>query len=195
MGRDLSSQNLAEILQALGQIPGGADYINIPEIVKEVLRSKDIVNDSVILPDEEVKKRREDNAQSEVAKQAQIAQAQNLAKPKAETTRNDAILAALERTPPTDPIYPIMYGKLLSGYDELDDQARAALDIMKTRIVVENKTFADQQDLALMQQDIQMAQQLGQMQGQVPQPQAATPETLTQQPPVPQSPSPEVVSE
>jgi len=195
MGRDLSSQNLAEILQALGQIPGGADYINIPEIVKEVLRSKDIVNDSVILPDEEVKKRREDNAQSEVAKQAQIAQAQNLAKPKAETTRNDAILAALERTPPTDPIYPIMYGKLLSGYDELDDQARAALDIMKTRIVVENKTFADQQDLALMQQDIQMAQQLGQMQGQVPQPQSATPETLAQQPPVPQSPSPEVVSE
>ena len=170
MGKDAAAQNLAEVIQALGQIPGGADYINIPELVKIILRSKDIVNDAVILPDAEVEKRRKEASESKVQQEAQIAKAQNLAKPKAETTRNDAILAALERTPPTAAIYPDMYAKLLSGYNELDPQAQAALNIMKTQIIAENKAFIDQQDLAVMNQDIEMAGKLRALQaGAVPQ--------------------------
>ena len=183
MSRDMSSQNLAEILQALGQIPGGSDYINIPEIVKTVLRAKDIVNDAVILPDEEVEKRRKDAQEAQIQTQAQIAQAQNLAKPKAETTRNDAILAALERTPPTDPIYPVMYKKLLEGYNELDEQAQAALDIMKTKIVVENKAFTDQKEAEILSQDIDMAQRLGQF--GAPQPGQEVPSPAQPRPAVP----------
>lgn len=165
MAKELTSQRLAELLQAVGQIPGGADYINMPELMKEVFRSLDVINDSVIMSDQEVAKKRAENQQAQVEQQAQLAQVQNLPKPKAETTPLDVILQTLERTQPQDPIYPIMYAKLLDKLGELDEQSLAALDMMKQKNVDENRTYADQQELAVLEQDLKIAQQMGQMQG------------------------------
>ncbi len=160
LAKELTSQRMSELLQAVGQIPGGADYLNMPEIMREIFRSLDVVNDAVILTDQEVAKKRAEQQQAELQQQAQIAQAQNLPKPKAQTTPADAVLAILEKTLPTDPVYPIMYEKLLTLINELDPQAKAALDMMKNKNVIENKAFADQQELALLQQDIALSQQI-----------------------------------
>lgn len=173
MAKELTSQRLAELLQAVGQIPGGADYINMPELMKEVFRALDVINDNVILSDQEVMKKRQQDQQSQVQQQAQIAQVQNLPKPKAQTTPADAVLQILEKTPPADPIYPIMYGKLLSLMNELDPQSAAALEMMKHKNILENKAFADQQELAILEKDIEMSQKLGVGMppgGQAPQP-------------------------
>ena len=75
MAKELTSQRLAELLQAVGQIPGGADYINMPELMKEVFRSLEVVNDCVILSEEEVQQKRqqaEANEKSEGSAEEQM---------------------------------------------------------------------------------------------------------------------------
>ncbi len=185
MAKELTSQRLAELLQAVGQIPGGADYINMPELMKEVFRSLEVVNDCVILSEEEVKAKRDQAQQQAVQQAQQTAQVQNLPKPKAETTRNDAILQILEKTLPSDPVYPVMYAKLLEGYNELDPQSEAALNMMKTRNVIENHAFANQQELAIMQQDLEMESKIAASQAAgAPPPEAPpAPEPQPQAPP------------
>lgn len=192
MAKELTSQRLAELLQAVGQIPGGADYINMPELMKEVFRSLEVINDSVILSDTEVKQKREETQQAAIAQASQTAQVQNLAKPKAETTKNDMLMQVLEKTLPTDPIYAPIYAKWLRGINELDPQSEAALNIMKMRATIENKAYADQQELAIMQQDLEMSDkiraQMGQdaPKGNVPAPQ---PSAVAPSPQLPVSPS------
>ena len=164
LNKELTSQRMAEIFQAVGQIPGGADYINMPEVLKDTFRSLDVINDSIILSEPEVKKKRDE---AQLAQQQQVAfqaQATNLPKPKAETTRNDAILQVLEKTLPTDPIYAVMYAKLLEGYNELDPMSEAALNMMKQKCMIENKAFMTQAEVNILQQDIEMESKIHQQQ-------------------------------
>jgi hypothetical protein len=160
MAKELTSQRLAELLQAVGQIPGGADYINMPELMKEVFRSMDIINDSVVMSDTEVAQKRKQSQEQQVQQQGQIAQAQNLPKPKAETTPNDMLLQMLEKTDPTSTVYPIMYAKMLEAINQLDPQSEAALNMMKTKNVMENEAFANEQQLKQMQQDIELSSKM-----------------------------------
>lgn len=160
MAKELTSQRMSDLLQAIAQLPGGSDYINMPEIMKELFRSLDVTNDSVVFTEEEVAEKRRVQAQQQMQAEAQKAQFANQPKPKAETTRNDAILQVLERTQPSDPIYAVMYAKLLEGYNELDDQAHAALMMMKARAVIENRKFSDSHEMEVMQQDFDLEQKL-----------------------------------
>jgi hypothetical protein len=187
MNKEMATQKIAEVFAALGQIPGSVDYINMAEVAKEIFRGLDIVNDNIVYSDEEVQKIRAQNQQQEAQKAAQIAQAQNVPKPKAETTPPDMMMQVLEKTIPTDPIYPIIYEKWLAMINQLDPQSLAALDMMKHKNVLENKAFADQQELAAMQQDIELASQINASnpQGsQVPQEPASEP-TPQEPPPAP----------
>ena len=72
------------------------------------------------------------------------------------------LMQVLEKTVTTDPIYPLIYAKWLEGINELDPQSEAALNMMKTRSITDNKAFANQQELAIMQADIEMADKLRQ---------------------------------
>ena len=164
MSKELTSTRLSELLQAVGQIPGGADYINMPELLKDTFRALEMQNDSVILSEQEVQKKRAEAQQQQQQQVAAEAQANNLPKPKAETTRNDAILQILEKTMPTDPIYAVMYAKLLDGYNELDPMSEAALNMMKQRCMIENKAIMTQAELSVMQQDIEMESKISQQQ-------------------------------
>ena len=91
----------------------------------------------------------------------------------------------------SDPIYAPIYAKWLRGINELDPQSEAALNIMKMRATTENKAYADQQELAIMQQDLEMADKIrNQMQGVAPEPEQApaptpTPESTPQAPAAP----------
>jgi hypothetical protein len=160
LAKEVASQRLAELMQALGQIPGGTDYINMPELLKEVFRGLDMSNDSVILSDPEVDNMRQQRQQAEVEKQGQMAQAQNLPKPKAETTPTDVLLQVLTATDPTSAVYPNMYAKLLDAIGQLDPQSEAALNIMKTKVTLENQAFADEQQLKAMTADIELASKM-----------------------------------
>ena len=164
MSKELTSARLSELLQAVGQIPGGADYINMPELLKDTFRTLEMQNDSVILSEQEVQKKRSEAQQQQQQKVAAEAQAKNIPKAKAETTRNDAILQILEKTLPTDPIYAVMYAKLLDGYNELDPMSEAALNMMKQRCMIENKAIMTQAELSVMQQDIEMESKISQQQ-------------------------------
>ncbi len=160
MSKEMTTQRIAELIAAVGQIPGGADYINMKEVLKEIFRAMDVINDDIIYTDEEVAKIRAQNQQQQTQQAAQVAQAQNLPKPKAETTPADMMMQVLDKTVPTDPIYPIIYAKWLSMINQLDPQSQAALDMMKNKNVVENKAFINQQEAATLQQDIAMANQI-----------------------------------
>jgi hypothetical protein len=184
MNKEMATQKIAEVFAALGQIPGSVDYINMAEVAKEIFRGLDIVNDNIVYSDEEVQKIRAQNQQQEAQKAAQIAQAQNVPKPKAETTPPDMMMQVLEKTIPTDPIYPIIYEKWLAMINQLDPQSLAALDMMKHKNVLENKAFADQQELAAMQQDIELASQINASNPQGSQAhQEPAPEPTPQEPP------------
>jgi hypothetical protein len=184
MNKEMATQKIAEVFAALGQIPGSVDYINMAEVAKEIFRGLDIVNDNIVYSDEEVQKIRAQNQQQEAQKAAQIAQAQNVPKPKAETTPPDMMMQVLEKTIPTDPIYPIIFEKWLAMINQLDPQSLAALDMMKHKNVLENKAFADQQELAAMQQDIELASQINASNPQGGQaPQEPAPEPTPQEPP------------
>ena len=160
MNKEAVGQKMAEVLANIGQIPGGSSRVNMGEVLTEIFRSYDLMNEAMVYTEEEAAKIDAANKAQEVQQQAQLSQVQNLAKPKAETTRNDAILQALEKTLPGDPIYPIMYSKMLEGYGELDPMSLAALNMMKARSVLENRQFADAQELATIQQDIEMEAKL-----------------------------------
>jgi cation transport regulator ChaC len=166
MSKELTSQRMAELIAATGQIPGGADYINMGELMKEVFRSMDVMSDTVVYTEEEVKKSRAEKQAQELQQQTQmagqVAQAQNIPKAKAETTKNDMLMQVLEKTVPTDPIYPLIYAKWLEGINELDPMSEAALNMMKTRSITDNKAFANQQEIQVMQADIEMADKLRQ---------------------------------
>jgi hypothetical protein len=102
------------------------------------------------------------------------------------------MMQVLEKTIPTDPIYPIIYEKWLAMINQLDPQSLAALDMMKHKNVLENKAFADQQELAAMQQDIELASQINASNPQGSQaPQEPAPESTPQEPPP--SPAPPVI--
>jgi len=192
MAKELTSQRLTDLLQATRQIPGGSDYLNMPELLKEVFRSLEVMNDNVILSDPEVQQKKAMEQQQQLSQQAAAAQATNLPKPKAETTRNDAILQILEKTLPTDPIYPVMYAKLLEGYGELDEMSDAALMMMKTRIMLENKSFASAQEVQIMAQDLEMEGKIGQQQQGGSEPEGGSPqgEQGPPQGPPPEAPPP-----
>ncbi len=160
LAKELTSQRISELLQAVGQIPGGADYLNMPEIMREIFRSLDVVNDAVILSDQEVAKKRNEQQQAQIQQQSQIAQAQNLPKPKAETTVPDMLLQVIEKTPPTDPDYPILKERWLESIRLLDPELKAALDIIKNKNVLADKAFANQQELETLRQDIELSQQI-----------------------------------
>lgn len=162
MAKELTSQRLAELLQAVGQIPGGADYINMPELMKEMFRSLDVINDSVVLTEPEVAKKRAENQQAQIEMAAQTAQAQNVPKPKTETTTNDALLQMLKETEPGEAVRPMLYAKTLDGFGELDDQTLAAINIMKDRIVAENMAFIDANEIDMVTKDIELSQKMGQ---------------------------------
>jgi hypothetical protein len=184
MNKEMATQKIAEVFAALGQIPGSVDYINMAEVAKEIFRGLDIVNDNIVYSDEEVQKIRAQNQQQQAQQAAQIAQAQNVPKPKAETTPPDMMMQVLEKTIPTDPIYPIIFEKWLAMINQLDPQSIAALDMMKHKNVLENKAFADQQELAVLQQDIEMASQINASNPQGGQaPQEPEPEPPPQEPP------------
>lgn len=172
LAKELTSQRMAELLQSVGQIPGGADYLNMPEIMREIFRSLDVSNEAVVLTEQEVAKKRSEQQQSSVQQQAQIAQAQNLPKPKAETTPPDMMMQVLEKTNPTDPIYPIIYEKWLSMINQLDPQSEAALSMMKNKNVLADKAFATQQEIDILKQDLELSRQIGET-GVIP-PQTAT---------------------
>lgn len=176
MAKELTSQRLSELLQAVGQIPGGADYLNMPELMREVFRSLDVVNDAVILTDDQVKQARDKQQQAQVEQQSQIAQAQNLPKPKAQTTPQDAILQILEKTDPNSPLYAVMYKKLLTIMNQLDPQAEAAIDMMMEKNVLENKAFADQHELETLKQDMELADKLSPQQPNASAPQPSAPQ-------------------
>ena len=177
MSKEMTTQRIAELMQAVGQIPGGADYINMKEVMNEIFRAMDVVNDDIVYTDEEVAKIRQQNQIQQAQQAAQMAQAQNLPKPKAETTPADMMMQVLEKTLPTDPIYPIIFEKWLAMINQLDPQSSAALEMMKNKNVLADKAFADQQELSILQQDIQLASQIsagaqpGQPGGQAIQPQ------------------------
>lgn len=161
MAKELTSQRLAELLQAVGQIPGGSDYINMPELMKEIFRSLDVINDSVILSEMEVSKKRQEQQQAEIAMTAQKAQAENVPKPKTETTLNDALLQALKESEPTEAVRPMLYAKVLNAYGELDPMTLAALNMMKDRVVAENRMFANQAEISAMMQDLDLSEKIG----------------------------------
>jgi hypothetical protein len=184
MNKEMATQKIAEVFAALGQIPGSVDYINMAEVAKEIFRGLDIVNDNIVYSDEEVQKIRAQNQQQQVQQAEKMAQVQNVPKPKAETTPPDMMMQVLEKTIPTDPIYPIIFEKWLAMINQLDPQSIAALDMMKHKNVLENKAFADQQELAVLQQDIEMASQINASNPQGGQaPQEPEPEPPPQEPP------------
>ena len=187
MAKELTSQRLAELLQALGQIPGGSDYINMPELIKEVFRSMDIINDSVIMSDEEVDAKRKAAQEASVQQAGQTAQAQNLPKPKAETTPNDIMLQLTEKMEPNSTLYPIMVAKMLVAINQLDPQSEAALNMMKAKNVLENKQFANAIELDQLERNIDIAAKMSAM-GQQPQQGAEAPQPAqlpTEMPSVP----------
>jgi hypothetical protein len=189
MNKEMATQKIAEVFAALGQIPGSVDYINMAEVAKEIFRGLDIVNDNIVYSDEEVQKIRAQNQQQQVQQAEKMAQVQNVPKPKAETTPPDMMMQVLEKTIPTDPIYPIIFEKWLAMINQLDPQSVAALDMMKHKNVLENKAFADQQELAVLQQDIEMASQINASNPQGSQvSQEPEPEPPPQEPPTPPAP-------
>ena len=172
MAKELTSQRLAELLQAVGQIPGGADYINMPELMKEMFRSLDVINDSVVLTEPEVAQKRAENQQAQIEMAAQTAQAQNVPKPKTETTPNDALLQMLKETEPTEAVRPMLYAKTLEAFGELDPMTLGAINIMKDRIIAENKMFMANSEMDMMAKDIEVSQKLDTLSPQNPAPEA-----------------------
>lgn len=160
MAKELTSQRLAELLQAVGQIPGGADYINMPELMKEVFRSLEVINDCVVLSEPEVQAKRAQAQEASIQQAAAQAQATNLPKPKAETTRNDAMLTMLQDSEPGETIRPLLFEKTLAGYDELDPQSQAALNMMKDQAVSANRAFASEKEIEILSRDLELAQKL-----------------------------------
>lgn len=111
----LQNEQMAMMLTQLGPMfssPEFAPWINKPEMVKEILRSMKIYNTSIVYSEEEAVARMEAMAQSEaqreVGKAGAIAQAQENAKLKAETTPRDAILQLVQDATKSETLEPAL---------------------------------------------------------------------------------------
>lgn len=189
MAKELTSQRLSELLQAVGQIPGGSDYINMPELMKEIFRSLDVINDSVVLTEPEVAKKRAEQQRAQVEMAAQTAEAQNVPKPKTETTLNDALLQMLKESEPTEAVRPMLYAKALEAYDQLDPMTLSALNMMKDQVVAENRANASLKELETLAKDLEISAQMGSVQEptqSMNREQMGMPEQMPEQPVVPE---------
>ena len=168
--KELRAQTLSEIMQYTQEGSPFAIAMNKSEIISELLRSRDLVNEAFVYPEEVVERKIKEQQQMQQQQEMQMQQMQGAMQQqaaklqqdammekqdaehrfKAETTKNDTLLNVFDKTPPNSPVYPELMAMTLEANGMLDEDARVAINVMRRVVASTYSAYMTDQEKEIM---------------------------------------------